>query len=238
MGGAVNVEGNCSPMAEFNCFADAVAAARVYALTSPNPKYTMPTALAAPAKPASLPAYPEKLPRRLNLTLCPLDITTPHELPRSFFQETVKPYLEAGSPLAQWCSYFLNATFNQVSTMVGDDSEPALSLHDPLTVWYILSRDNPKWKLTPSPEDIRIETAGQWTRGMHVIDRRTRAKAGEASAELPQDPDGTVKVVTIDEIPGDTMGWLSVQKGNRINRVIESPGAEAFRELLMKQVFG
>lgn len=42
MGGAVHVEGNVTPNAEFNCYADAIAAARVYALTSPNPQSTMP----------------------------------------------------------------------------------------------------------------------------------------------------------------------------------------------------
>lgn len=29
-----------------------------------------------------------------------------------------------------------------------------------------------------APEDIRVETAGQWTRGMHIIDRRNRKKGG------------------------------------------------------------
>ena len=37
MGGALSKPGNITPLAEFNIYADAVAAARVFALTSPIP---------------------------------------------------------------------------------------------------------------------------------------------------------------------------------------------------------
>src|SRR5208282_5103266 len=52
MGGAIDVEGNITPVAEFNTYADAVAAARVFALTSPTPASTMPP---PPPKLSSLP---------------------------------------------------------------------------------------------------------------------------------------------------------------------------------------
>ena len=42
MGGAIGVPGNITPVGEFNCYADAVASARVYALTSLLPRATMP----------------------------------------------------------------------------------------------------------------------------------------------------------------------------------------------------
>ena len=45
MGGAIGVEGNVTPVAEFNTYADAVATARVFALTSPTPSSTMPVRL-------------------------------------------------------------------------------------------------------------------------------------------------------------------------------------------------
>lgn len=86
MGGAVGVPGNMTPLAEFNTYADATAAARLYALTSPNPATTLP-----PSPPsdshlsydhktplASLPPYPstrELGDRRLKVVLFPLDIT-------------------------------------------------------------------------------------------------------------------------------------------------------------------
>lgn len=232
MGGAIHVEGNVTPVAEFNTYADAVACARVFALTSPNPQSTMPPISEAKS---SLPAYPAKLSRQLKLTLMPLDITTPHLLNKTYFNERVQPFVEAGSPLAVWVNHFLSGTFNQIDTMLGDGSEPGLSLHDPLTVWYALTPDDAAWKRTAQLEDIRIETAGQWTRGMHVIDRRTRAKPGEIALELSES--GDVDALALNEVPGDTMGWLNISKGNRVSRIIGSPGEMAFAEFLMKRVF-
>lgn len=234
MGGAVGVEGNVSPCAEFNCMADAVAAARVFALTSPTPSSTMPPTIHGKS---CLPPYPEKLPRRLKLTLFPLDITSPHELRKGFFNQKIRPLIESGSPLAQWTETFMNGTFDKIDSMLGDGSEPGLSLHDPLCIWYMLTQENPAWKAVPKPEDIRIETCGQWTRGMHVVDRRIRAKPGEKDSTVETNPDDPMEAVTLDEVPGDTMGWLSVRKGNRINRMLESPGQDIFADVLLQKVF-
>lgn len=235
MGGAVHVEGNVTPVAEFNCYADAVAAARVYALTSPSPKSTMP---AIPKELSTLPEYPAKLSRQLKLTLAPLDITTPHLITKTYFTEHIKPHIAAGSPLAQWTAHFINGCFSKIESMEGDENEPGLSLHDPLTVWYILTQDDPRWKTPQKPEDIRVETSGQWTRGMHVIDRRLRQKPAEAAVALSENPFEDPHILTLDEVPGDDSGWLSVLKGNRINRLIESPGEEIFKEILMERIFG
>lgn len=234
MGGAVNVEGNVTPVAEFNCYADAVAAARVYALTSLTPAATMPP---IPAKLSTLPAYPAKLSRRLKLTLAPLDITTPHLITKNYFAERIQPHIDAGSPLAVWTSHFIKGAFSKIESMEGDGNEPGLSLHDPLTIWYMLTHDDPQWKFPAKPEDIRVETSGQWTRGMHVVDNRLRAKPAEAAVEVSLDPREDPKVVTLDEVPGDTLGWLSVLKSNRVNRLIASPGEEIFKEVWMKRVF-
>ncbi|KAF7552561.1 hypothetical protein G7046_g7377 [Stylonectria norvegica] len=235
MGGAVHCEGNATPVAEFNCYADAVAAARVYALTSPNPHTTMP---AVPQELSTLEPYPPRLSRQLKLTLCPLDITTPHEITKTYFTEHIKSHIDAGSPLAQWTSHFLMGAFNQIESMVGPGVEAGLSLHDPLTVWYVLTHDDPLWKGPAKLEDIRVESAGQWTRGMHVIDRRGRPKPGEAGLKLTDDLYLDPKIVTVDEVPGDTMGWLSVRQGNRINRLIKSPGHDVFKGFLMERIFG
>ncbi|KFA70435.1 hypothetical protein S40285_00575 [Stachybotrys chlorohalonatus IBT 40285] len=235
MGGAVQCQGNVTPVAEFNCYADSVAAARVYALTAHLPESTMPP---IPENMASLPPYPSKLSKRLKLALFPLDITTPHLIGKSFFAEKIQLAIDEGSPLAQWVSHFLVGTFNKIEEMMDGDDEPALSLHDPLTVWYILTHDDPAWKLPAKPEDIRIETTGQWTRGMHILDSRGKTKPAEAAAVLSDDVREDPKVLTLDDVPGDTMGWLSVRKGNRINRYIGSPGEDLFREVLMKQIFG
>lgn len=234
MGGAVHCEGNCTPVAEFNCYADAVAAARVYALTSPNPASTMPP---IPDKMSTLGAYPAKLSRQLKLTLAPLDITTPHVIGKEYFTQNIKPFVDAGSPLALWTSHFIQGAFNKIDTMEEDGPEPELSLHDPLTVWYAMTSNDPAWKVPSKPEDIRVETSGQWTRGMHVIDRRNRKKPAEAAAAVSENIHEDPAILTLDDVPGDDHAWLSVLKGNRINRLIASPGEEVFKDVWMKKVF-
>jgi inosine-uridine nucleoside N-ribohydrolase len=175
-GGAIDVEGNITPVAEFNTFADAVATARVFALTSPNPSSTMPP---PPLKLSTLTPYPRNLSRRLNLTLFPLDVTTPHTLQRSHLSAKLDPLIKAGSPLAEWTSAFVHKTFDKIESLTRKQVDPGLELHDPLPIWYMLTRSAPSWMLAPkAPEDIRVETAGQWTRGMHIIDRRNRKKGG------------------------------------------------------------
>ncbi len=238
--GAINEEGNVTPVAEFNCYADAVAAARVFALTSPAPSSTMPPAPPSEAgRLPPLPPYPTKLPRPLKLTLFPLDITLPHLLNKGYFTESIQSSVDAGSPLARWCQTFMAGTFNKIDSILGDGSEPGLSLHDPLCIWYMLLRDDPSWKAVPKLEDIRIETSGQWTRGMHVIDRRGRSSAGEqAEANVTTHTDDPLDQLEFDEVSGDTMGWLSIGKGNRINRIVGSPGEEEFAPFLMKRLFG
>ncbi|RYO85052.1 hypothetical protein DL764_009237 [Monosporascus ibericus] len=221
MGGAVDVEGNVTPAAEFNTYADAVATARVFALTSPTPSSTMPPVL---KDKATLAPYPEKLSKQLDLKLMPLDITTPHLLNMGYFLETIEAQLAIGSPLATWINTFMTGIFRQITSMFGAEVEPGLSLHDPLTIWYTLDPQNPRWKLhKDAPEDIRVETSGQWTHGMCVKDRRGRARAPNMG---------------LDEVPGDEFGWLSAKRGNRINRFVDSPGFEAFAPLLMKRLFG
>lgn len=235
MGGAIGVKGNITPVAEFNCYADAVAAARVFALTSPTPASTMPP---VPSNITTLPPYPSKLPRQLKLTLFPLDITDPHELRRGSFTEQIEKHRAAGSPLAQWAGTFILRTFDKIDSILGDGSEAALSLHDPLCIWYMLKRDDPAWKAVPKLEDIRIETSGQWTRGMHVVDRRIRARPEDTNIPIETNPEDSLDAVKFDEIPNDHMGWLSARKGNRINRMVESPGVELFPQDLMKRLFG
>lgn len=234
MGGAIAVEGNITPVAEFNTYADAVASARVFALTSRKPNWTLPPS----TNKTTLPPYPEKLSRPLNLTLCPLDITVPHEISRSYFNGKIQPLIDAGSPLARWMSHILNGAFTKIESFWEGQGDPGLSLHDPFTVWYILCRDDPKWKLTPQPEDIRIETTGQWSRGMHVADRRGKIKPAEAAIMASLDPDNDEAILKLDTVAGDTMGWLSALKGNKVNRVIESPGEHLFKEVWMQRVFG
>ncbi|KAK1622782.1 inosine-uridine preferring nucleoside hydrolase [Colletotrichum phormii] len=205
MGGTIDLPGNITPNGEFNIYADPVAAARVFALTSPRPYTSMPVTTAA----STLPPYPDYLSRKLKLTLFPLDITTPHRLFKGPFTEKAKPLEEAGSPLAQWTGHFMSRTFAKIESLKpsGSTTEAA-----------------------PELEDIRVETSGQWTRGMCVVDRRGIKKAVGLSIEADES--------AVEELVGDTGGWLGANRGNQIRRVVESPGEDLFGEILLKNIFG
>lgn len=75
-------------------------------------------------------------------------------------------------------------------------------------------------------EDIRVETAGQWTRGMMLLDRRNRKKV-ETTAEEEE---------VLKEVSGDTGNWLSARAGNRVRRVVGSPDEEEFGRYLLQRV--
>ncbi|KAF3769118.1 hypothetical protein M406DRAFT_98899 [Cryphonectria parasitica EP155] len=235
MGGAVHVPGNITPAAEFNCYADTIAAARVYALTSPKPSSTMPLILEG--KPFLGP-YPARLPRQLKLSLFPLDITTTHLLSKSYFSAQIQPHIDAGSPLARWMATFMFGAFDKIASIVGDSVNPGFDLNDPLCVWYMLTRDDPAWKAVPKPEDIRVETGGQWTLGMHVIDRRAISDPeDEEGGIIKTSPEDPLDAVEFDEAPGDHKSWRDVTRGNRINRIVGSPGEELFEKFLMQRMF-
>ena len=239
MGGAIAVPGNMTPLAEFNTYADTTAAARVFALTSPNPASTMPVIpdsesipkrLSTVANP--LPPYPTKDQlgsKRLNVILFPLDLTTDHSLRRTEFTARIEPLLEQGSPLAEWLNAILIPTFKKMELLhLGHDvNEASISLHDPMCIWYAMKREtlSHQWTLSVD-EDIRVETAGQWTRGACVIDRRDRKKT--------ENPDDTGE----GPIKGDTDGWLSSKRGNRLKRCVGTPGKSQLGSFMLDTIFG
>lgn len=101
----------------------------------------------------------------------------------------------------------------------GDAAE--LSLHDPVCVWYALTAEDEGWKPSEhSPEDIRVETTGQWTRGACIIDRRDRHRI-----------DGD------EESSSDHGLWLSMRAGNRVWRMDKSPAESNFGEILLERLF-
>ena len=271
MAGAVDVPGNITPVAEFNFLADPLAAARVLSLTSPNPSgfTTHPTANCLAAADPVVTSYnsahilsERRPPKRLrNLKLFPLDITTTHTLSASQFHSTVAPLRAKGSPLAEWTSAILNPTFQKaidlheegtyhegegISRQGGD-----LSLHDPMCVWYALTASSEEdqdadadadgWRMTKE-EDIRIETAGQWTRGMCVVDRRGRKMQVEGQVERlgmgGGSEEGEGKEGKGEAEGGDEGGWLSGKKGNRVKRCVGTPGEGKLAEVLLQRIFG
>ncbi|CAA7259216.1 unnamed protein product [Cyclocybe aegerita] len=180
MGGALDVPGNTSPVAEFNFFAD---------------PYAVKELLSTPLH-RGLP-----LDRFLML---PLDITTPHELPFDIYQKEVDPTFEntntpsnakGKSPLTHFTSSFLERT-REIMLQFGKD---AMELHDIVAVWCAIENppfpDTVPMALAPGWEGARrefqIERTGEITRGMLVTDRREDESAyplGTNRSEAQRDP--------------------------------------------------
>lgn len=222
MGGAIDALGNVTPNAEFNVWADPHAAARVYALTSQVPSSTMPL-MSENFAGKDLPPYPPKLSKQLKLILMSLDITEQHVVTRSQFERKSQDLAKRGSPLAQWMTAFLTPMLNKMAALHhGHDDDPSLALHDPLCVWYLLTEDDPKWTTSEkSPEDIRVETQGQWTRGMTVADKRPRRR---------RNSDG--------EAPHDRGNWLGRISGNRVEKMMGSPGEDIAGAWILDRILG
>ncbi|KAF3312363.1 hypothetical protein TWF173_007339 [Orbilia oligospora] len=225
MSGTIDMEGNVTPNAEFNAYADAVAAARVFALTSPSPKSTLP-----PCK--SLKAYPESLSSKLKLTIFPLDITTMHLLNEAEFNSVTDSLRDEGSPLAQWSHVFIHATFRKMEVLYAAEAGSSqkriqdvdISLHDPLCVWYMITKHIAGWKAVED-RDIRVDSSGQWTRGMYVVDRRTRKKPT------------LEEMAGADEVEGDCDGWLHPLWGNRIRQMVQSPDLDKFGKEMIRRIY-
>jgi hypothetical protein len=249
MGGAIEETGNITPVAEFNVYADSVAAARLFALTSPNPRSTFPPITSSDK--ADLPKYPAKLSRQLRLVIFPLDITVPHTLHVADFNSFIKPHLDAGSPLAEWITAFLSATFNKLAVLYSGTPTPSaensatseasrppgLSLHDPLCIWYLLAQSTTSpLTLCAKPEDIRIETSGQWTRGGCIIDRRSRVKDHD-TAPVSADAEIQSLLDVLPEVPGDSGNWLRKDAGNRVWRAVGSEWCDSFGSEMLRRLF-
>ncbi|KAF7298143.1 IU-nuc-hydro domain-containing protein [Mycena chlorophos] len=181
MGGALDVPGNTTPVAEFNWFADPFAVKKL--LIQDDHSTLLP------------------LDRFIML---PLDITTPHELPFPTYKARVDPSFETSaqpsvaadkSPLVHFTSSFLE----QARVVMLQFGKDAMELHDIVAVWCAIENPPhpegttdalaPGWKARRRVFDI--ERTGELTRGFLVVDRREDESAyapgsnrAEVQAEL------------------------------------------------------
>lgn len=171
MGASLRQPGNITPLSEFNMYADSLAAAKVYSLTSPHPSTMLPEGQAA-----------IKLENPLKLIIFPLDITTKHVMHKSDVERVFTQYRTKypESILLRWVSLWIMPAFANFGKLIGKGPDlGVVNLHDPLTAAYLLGYG--EWET--SLEDVRVETSGQWSRGATVVDDRGRAK----SANNPHD---------------------------------------------------
>ncbi|KAK0494899.1 nucleoside hydrolase [Armillaria luteobubalina] len=233
MGGALDVPGNTSPVAEFNFFADPYA-----------------------VKELLMPSRPELGLPLDRFFLLPLDITTPHELPFPVYQARVDPSFSnmntpsvAGEkkPLTHFTSSFLEHT-RTVMLQFGKD---AMELHDIVAVWCAIV--NPPLSTALSPgwsihkRTFEIERIGELTRGMLIIDRREDEAAyapGANRAFVQKELDkhqlthgpwestavpAAVEVESLDSSPHD---------GSRVSCITKTPGHDVLLQLLLERVWG
>lgn len=142
--------------------------------------------------------------------------------------------------MAEWVGAFLSATFEKAERLYRDEGM-YVCFHDPVCVWYALGGEG--WEVK-GEEDVRVETGGQWTRGMCVVDRRGRrgvegggegGEGGEGGADGGGEGSGEGEA---GKGGGDHGGWLDPGKGNRIGRCVGTPGARALALVLLGTIFG
>jgi len=220
MGGALDVPGNTSPMAEFNFFADPYA---VKELLISSPLH-------------------QGLPLNRFLLL-PLDITTPHELPFPEYKKHVDPAFHNSSlpsishnksPLTHFTSSFLERARENM-LQFGKD---ALELHDIVAVWCALENppfsDDVPMVLTSDWQGCSrifdIERTGEITRGMLVTDRRENESAYPPGTNRSEAQKGSSEGVHF--MPS------SISDNTGVFCITHTPGPAALLRLLLNRVWG
>ena len=158
------------------------------------------------------------------LTLGLIDLTSRHELTENDWESASSTLLQTGSPLAEWLNAILSVTFKKIRLLQADSSnEVALALHDPLCIWYALNRSSLDWQAASGGhEDIRVESSGQWTRGMCVVDQRNRKRIEKDRGA--------------GEVSGDAGSWLTEGCGNDVRRIVSGVGKISFSKSLLSRV--
>ena len=210
-----------TPLAEFNFHADVLAACFILGLTSPTPSSTMPPLTAAKFGVSSKPPlFSANWPSRpLPMLLFPLDVTERHPHRKDTYATFIAPYIERGSPLAQWHSAFMSATYQEVESLgpYCKESAPSIVLHDVLCIWYVAQSCSKRTSWTISePQDIRVKPSGQWSRGGCVTDRRSQRR--ETDVALLEDH-GRERTAGADS-------WLNKRTGNRVKVCVGTPEGE------------
>ena len=204
-----------STNSEFNIATDPEAASILFSLTSTTSE-THPSA--------------PRLPRRLKLTIAPLDCTHLHGLLEDFYKEISSPSISQNSPLSTFLDAILNRTYRKIQSLIakGRESEVIeLHMHDPLCIYYAMLDDKSReqWVIEKDA-DVRVECKGTWTRGMTVLDQRVRGKRPfeKKDCERIEESVDTADA-DYEGVDDDEGGWRG-KTGNRVDILWASSAVE------------
>ncbi|KAJ4468317.1 Inosine/uridine-preferring nucleoside hydrolase domain-containing protein [Lentinula aciculospora] len=235
MGGAIDVPGNTTAVAEFNFYADPFAARD---LLGPNSPYDFPLPLD-------------------RFLLLPLDITTPHQLPFPLYQEFIDPCFGSSQASLKPLTHFTSSFLTHTRRVMNEFGQDAMELHDIVAVWcaihfppfsndsYIEETTVPGWKSIKRLFDV--ECTGELTRGMVVVDRREDktayapgANRAEVQAQLEKKHLFGGKNSESIALPAPVE--IEPKKPESDHRsvwcVMETPGPEALLRTLLARVWG
>lgn len=233
MGGALDVPGNTTPVAEFNFFADPFAVKELLHSTDGLP-----------------------LDRVLIL---PLDITTPHELPFPVYNRLVdtsfhspsQPSIASNkSPLVHFTSSFLERT-RSIMLQFGKD---AMELHDIVAVWCAIEHPpipttpDSLWKYAMRHFDVEryvpfgllsyrsslVIRTGELTRGMLVVDRREDEGAYELGSNRSQVHAERLAA----QVEAETEQHAEAKPPLCARCVTHTPGPGVILEILLGRIWG
>lgn len=238
MGGAFDVPGNTSPVAEFNWYADPYS---VHVLVDEAPR------------------HPALQGRRLPIYVLPLDITSNNTVPYSRLvkatYETPNDTPQGASHLEKFVGTFLTHPRAFTNNMVAPeefhpDQHDLFQAHDPLAVAHAVfapvtnaeSRDGKGWK--HSERRFQIETSGQLTRGFCVVDRRYTGRASnrKAGANRAEDAEKELHTVENPDIPvhrteADAKAHTTEQpQVGLVDEVTGTPGAQWFAQMFLERI--
>lgn len=237
MGGAFDVPGNTSPVAEFNWYADPYS---VRVLIDEAPK------------------HPALQSQRLPIQVLPLDITSNHTVPYSKLvkatYETPDDTPEGASHLEKFIGTFLTHPRAFTNNMVAPeefhpDQHDLFQAHDPLAVAHAIfaplpstgSIDGDGWKHTP--RRFQIETWGDLTRGFCVVNRRFTGKGSsrKTGGNRAEDAEKEQKDLHIIENPDIPVHPTEAKDGQEsqiglVDKVTITPGAQWFAKMFLERI--
>ncbi|TFK54312.1 nucleoside hydrolase [Heliocybe sulcata] len=241
MGGALDVPGNTSAVAEFNTFADPDALRALTQGTKEAPR----------------------LPKERFLLL-PLDVTTPHEISFPLYKKLVDPAFdstkspskaEEKTPITHFTSSFMERT-RELMRSFGKD---AMELHDPATVWCAIENPPvadeatgaipqlcPGWAAVE--RRFQVECKGEYTRGMLVVDRRDDQSAyapGENRAHVQAELErlhvahGVFESSAVPaQVEVEDKAQTENSGGESVAILTQTPGPAALIRLMLTRVWG